>query len=226
MAAEERGELSLEYVRVADLPPDPDNPKRHEIEGIRRSIAELGYIEPAILDGRTGTLIAGHGRKEALTLMEAEGDDVPRGIVKRKDGWYSPVIHGWASDDDDMAKAALVGLNEWVIQGGYEPHALVAVLQRLDASPRPHLLALAGSSKQRLDDLMLRLGAPPSLDHLRDQHGAHNASDFWPALRFVVPPELKSRYEAVMAACALPQDATDADRFTALIEKAEQAVKA
>lgn len=56
----------LELVAVDDLQDDPRNPKGHDHDALDTSIGTLGYIEPIVVDDRTGLLISGHGRKTSV----------------------------------------------------------------------------------------------------------------------------------------------------------------
>lgn len=63
--------LSIIYVPVGDLKPRPDNPRTHskkQISQIARSIREFGIVNPVII-GPDGTLVAGHGRFEAVKQL-------------------------------------------------------------------------------------------------------------------------------------------------------------
>lgn len=164
----------IEYRLPEDLPPDPENVKAHDVPLIWRSIIVHGVIEPQALDERTGRLISGHGRREAFVFGEAEniakvtaGEEVviPDGVTLNDDGrWLVPVVRGWASRDDDHARAALVGLNRSVEAGGWMPE-LSDVLEILDASPTVDI-ELAGYDRAGLDELLSARGT------LGDRKGA------------------------------------------------------
>lgn len=84
----------ITYIPLTDLPPDPVNPKKHEVERIIASIQDHGFIETPVVDERTGLPIAGHGRRKALIEMQARGEPVPRGLLVDDDGggsYPSPV---------------------------------------------------------------------------------------------------------------------------------------
>ncbi len=68
--AEKRPKAKLEYVAVADITPDPRNPRRHDrqqVRAIAKSIEAFGFNAPILVD-RTKRIIAGHGRFEAAKL--------------------------------------------------------------------------------------------------------------------------------------------------------------
>ena len=95
----------VEYRRLADLVPADRNPKGHDEAMLDGSIDQYGYVELITEDGRTGKLIAGHGRLEALARREAaRPDQPPEGVVRGDDGaWLVPILVGWSSRDDDEA---------------------------------------------------------------------------------------------------------------------------
>lgn len=164
----------IEYRHPEDLPPDPGNVKGHDGALIWRSIVAHGVIELQTLDERTGRLISGHGRREAFMhgeqdaaakLAAGEEVSVPSGVRLADDGrWLVPVVRGWASRDDDHARAALVGLNRSVESGGWLPE-LTDVLEVLDKSPVVDL-ELAGYDRPYLDKLLSERG------ELGDRKGA------------------------------------------------------
>src|SRR5215510_5141439 len=61
----------LEYVPIADLVPDPRNPRKHnraQRRAIARSIRRFGFNAPILID-RNRKIIAGHGRYEAAMVL-------------------------------------------------------------------------------------------------------------------------------------------------------------
>jgi len=156
----------LEYRRLKDLPADPRNPKAHDLGSIRASLERFGFLEPVVLDGRTGYLISGHGRVQALLAMEedaqaASADAVlaaPEGVVVDEGGrWTVPVASGWASADDYEARAALIALNRTSELGGWVDDALLELLGELDDEPMGHGLTGVGFSEADLDALAAAL---------------------------------------------------------------------
>lgn len=125
----------VEYRTLASLTPAQRNPKAHDLRGIRQSIRTLGIADVVcVLDGRTDRLIAGHGRVEALTEMEHDGETVPEGVVVDADGlWSVPVLVGWSSRSDLEADTAIIGLNQHTIAGGWDRDLLDDMLRELRA---------------------------------------------------------------------------------------------
>ncbi|MFE2157141.1 ParB N-terminal domain-containing protein [Streptomyces lydicus] len=118
------------YVPLEDLAPAPGNPKKHEIERIIESICTHGFVDQPIADERTGTILGGHGRREALIEMQARGERLPDGLLLDNDGgWLVPVQRGWASRSDAEAKALNIKLNKIGADGGWQPRSLAAYLE-------------------------------------------------------------------------------------------------
>lgn len=126
----------LVYRPLAEVVKNPANPKAHDTALLDTSIGRFGFVEPVVEDGRTGRLIAGHGRMETLALMERRGDAPPEGVRKSKDGgWLAPVIVGWSSRTDAEANAALIALNRTSEIGGWVDAELLALLDDLAELP-------------------------------------------------------------------------------------------
>lgn len=76
--------MNIKKMRLADLNPAPYNPRRElkpgdaEFEKLKRSIQTFGYVEPIVINERTGnTVISGHQRLNVLRhLGETEADCV------------------------------------------------------------------------------------------------------------------------------------------------------
>jgi ParB-like chromosome segregation protein Spo0J len=67
----ESSRLTVTYLPVGDLTPDPRNARTHpkrQIDQIRASIEAFGFTNPILADPE-GHIIAGHGRLQAARLM-------------------------------------------------------------------------------------------------------------------------------------------------------------
>lgn len=129
----------IEYLLLEDVHTAERNPRLHQsLDKVKASIRKYGFVEGAVHDARTGRIIAGHGRKQALQEMEAAGEDVPDGVVVDDQGrWLMPVQHGWSSADDEAAEALLVALNRLTETGGWERGQLATMLDELrERSPQ------------------------------------------------------------------------------------------
>lgn len=126
--------LSLAYEPLDELlaSTTPDNPKSHDIPGIQLSIRRRAYNAPVTRDERTGRVVAGHGRLEALAGMRAAGEPVPRHIVLSPAGeWMVPVVRGVSFATDDDFYEYLLSDNALTIARGWEEQQLAPILERL-----------------------------------------------------------------------------------------------
>ena len=169
----------LELVPLDELRRAPRNPKEHDLEGIGDSIGRFGYAEPILLDERTGRLVAGHGRLDALAAKMAAGQTPPDGIVSADGRWLVPTVRGWASRSDADAEAYLVASNRLTMAGGWDEAELGEVLADLAGDPA-NLVGL-GYSSDEIDALLASLEDPEDPDA-----GAEDAVEPGPW----VPPEV------------------------------------
>ena len=124
--------LRLEFRPLDSLTSAKRNPKRHD-PSIAASLERFGIADSiGVIDERTGRLLGGHGRVEALRAMKANGKPAPAGVSVEGDVWIVPVLLGWASKDDAEGEAALVAMNETSRAGGWNAPALTDLLRDLD----------------------------------------------------------------------------------------------
>lgn len=157
----------IEYLDLDDLVEAEVNPKDHDADEIEAAVTRFGFMEPPFLDGRTGRLIAGHGRRGELLRRRAAGEDPPEHVVVTAGRWTVPVVVGWESADDDEAAALLVALNRITEEGGWDD-GLLALLERADT------LEGTGFDVFDLDDLRLAVEplpevGPAGLDRYQDR---------------------------------------------------------
>ncbi len=115
----------IEYRPLSEVLPADRNPKEHDDAAIQASFQRHGFTEPVFEDGRTGKLVAGHGRLENLVLLHEAGHAMPEGIVAADDGeWMLPVVVGWSSADDAEAEDYVSVSNRLVELGGWNPQLL------------------------------------------------------------------------------------------------------
>jgi len=150
------------YMPLDSLSPAARNPKLHELHRIKASIRDHGFVDPGIADERTGRIISGHGRRESLIEMYADGEPMPDGLLLDDDGtWLVPVTRGWASRDDHEAETLIIQLNRLTEAGGWHHRTLAEMLEDL-ATQAPDLfdsLAMADDEMEKL----LRAAAPEVL---------------------------------------------------------------
>lgn len=151
-------EHRIDYLIPGELAPAPANPKRHDLAALRRSLERFGYAEPVLLDERTGQLVAGHGRVDALIAAEAAGLAPPSGIVVADGRWRMPVVRGWSSANDAEAAAYLVASNRLAEIGGWDDSELVGMLLHLNDGPG---LDGIGYSPDDIEALLAATAPPP-----------------------------------------------------------------
>lgn len=133
----------VEYRDLDEVAAAVRNPKAHNIEGIRASIGRFGYVAPSVVDERTGRLVAGHGRIDALRAMRDTGETPPAGVKLVKGKWQVPVLAGWSSRSDSEAEAYLLADNQWTVSAGWNDTELGELLSEL-ADADPELVGLTG----------------------------------------------------------------------------------
>jgi len=142
----------IEYTPIDQLTGAPNNPKQHRTDLVQRSISRFGYVAPAIIDERTGRLVVGHGRTEALLALRDQGDSPPEGVRQADDGtWLVPVLRGWSSRSDEEAAAYLIADNRHTELGGWDNDALAKLL---DDIGDPDLVDLTGWDLEELAGLL------------------------------------------------------------------------
>lgn len=122
----------IDYINIDEVIPALANPKRHDLDTLDDSIIRWGFTEPLLMDERTGRLVAGHGRLEAIKNQRDRGGSVPSGVKVDGTLWLIPVARGWSSQNDDEANAYLVASNRVSELGGWDDAELVELLTSLD----------------------------------------------------------------------------------------------
>lgn len=131
---------AIRRIPLDELTPAASNVKAHDVELVVASISRFGFADPLVVDQRTGELLAGHGRLQAVTrlreLVEAGTTDPRTGVAYTRpaglnDDWAVPVYTGWASGDDVEADAARIALNRTSEVGGWDDGALLDLLDNL-----------------------------------------------------------------------------------------------
>lgn len=151
----------VDYVRLSQVVPAPRNPKLHAEDELQSSLDEFGLADLPVIDERTGRLVSGHGRLDALRAKLAAGEDPPEGVTVDPDSgeWMMPVIRGWASRDDAHAEAYLLVANQTTIAGGWDDAELALVLRDLAAADS-NLLTVTAFGDERIEELLASLDEP------------------------------------------------------------------
>ena len=148
----------FETVSIDKLVEMPGNPQTHNIAEIKNSIENLGLFQPFIVN-QDYTIVAGHGRREALMALLDEGCELPERLV--------PIIRLNESD----AQAKLMNLAANQIHGAFDELELAEFIKDLNLDT-----TIAGITKHRqkilseaidnrtIDDLMPEIEDFPEYD--------------------------------------------------------------
>lgn len=111
--------LELRYIPLAQAIRWDENPKRHDVDALVRSIETHGFGDPPKYDAALDALVYGNGRTEALERMRSEGREPPRGIGVTDDAdWAVPVIFGVDAESRAAAVAFAIDHNNLTLLGG------------------------------------------------------------------------------------------------------------
>jgi len=126
-------ELRLEYIRLDELAEMrwERNPKEHDLGLLHASIARFGFRSPVIVNDATGTILAGHGRVDALLQRMAAGEPLPAGCKLAEDGgWLVPAVRGNELPSEE-AEAYSIADNRSTELGGWDEGKLAEILKGL-----------------------------------------------------------------------------------------------
>jgi DNA modification methylase len=149
--------LRIEYQPIESAKLAKNNPKAHDLPTIKASIVRWGFSELPVLNERTGRLVAGHGRREALIEIRAGGGEPPGNIrVDESGAWCWPVLRGVTFASQAEADAYLVAVNNTTIRGGWDTARLAQLLE----SVRSKGLELTGTgyTTRELDRMLSKHG--------------------------------------------------------------------
>lgn len=147
-------ETTITYERLEDLHMAVRNPKLHATEAIIDSIRRHGFVGAVERDGRTGRLVAGHGRVVALMVMRTAGEATPSGVrTGEDDSWMVPVADGWASRNDLDAEHYIVAANHATRLAGYDQPLMAAILED-QSTIDPAAFEELRFTEEEMDDLI------------------------------------------------------------------------
>ena len=163
-AAGSNERLALRYIPLPQARRWDQNPKKHDLDALVRSIETHGFGDPPKYDAALEALVYGNGRTEALERMRQAGKEPPRGIGVLDDGeWAVPVIFGVDAASRAAAVAFAIDHNNLTLLGGnlkledvlgiWDEEGLRKILE--DAPDAGELLASMDG-----DDLDSLLGGP------------------------------------------------------------------
>lgn len=122
--------LRIEYLPLKKLARWPRNPKSHDLPTIRASISRFGFVNPIIVNEKTGLILAGHGRLDSLIQARDAGEECPDRCQKKGKDWLVPVVLGIEIPERDQG-AYVVADNRTTELGGWDREALADLLQGL-----------------------------------------------------------------------------------------------
>lgn len=203
----------IEWVPLAELQQWPRNPKTHHIPGIKESIKRFGFISPIIVDERSGKMVAGHGRLEAVFTLRVEGEDPPARVKQTKDGdWSLPVLRGVSFADEKAAEAYLLADNRHVELGGWDETLLAQILEDTDRTSLPAI----GWDERELERVIAesRESSDPVLrDSLPEERlGVYQDG----AIKQIVLYYAAEDFAAIMARCTAAMDKLGVEDMSAL----------
>lgn len=142
----------IEYLSIDAIQPAKRNPKGHDIESIKASYRRFAAQDSPVLDERTGRLLSGHGRIEALQGLRDAGEDAPEGIDVVNGEWLAPVQRGGSTKNDREAEDYIIAANRLTEKGGWDTSILSEMLDDtenwegvgFDGLNDPDLLELLG----------------------------------------------------------------------------------
>ena len=201
----------IEYRALSQLTEDPRNPKSHAIDTVTASVGRFGFIEPVVVDERTGYLISGHGRTKVLRAMYEKGEGAPNGVrVDEETGeWQVPVVAGWASRTDLDASGALIALNRAGELGGWVDDALLDLLDDLSEDDEYGFEGV-GFGDTEIENLRYKLSA------MDDENVADNSWEEWDAAG-MSEYESTNEYAPKVQAHVSFKSQEDADEFARLL---------
>lgn len=152
-----KDELYIEYLPLEDLEKWPRNPKEHDLGEIHQSFKRFGYVNPIIINEKSGRMVVGHGRVDTLIQKQSLGEPPPKRIRKNGKDWLVPVIRGIGFDDEMEAEAYGIADNRTSEVGGWNEGLLPDVLKDLAEGPGLEGIGFDGDD---LDKMLEKMEKP------------------------------------------------------------------
>ena len=167
-------------VDIATLNVLENNPRRGDIEAVRKSYEKFGQRKPIV--ARRGDRVVLAGNHQLLAAREL--------------GWESIAVV-WVDDDDATSSAFVLADNRTADLGTYDDAMLSALLQSLDADS--DLFAATGYNEDDLTDILIGLNADTRVAVTgRDSHGDTGARDYAPGNRVPTPESYAAAATRIM----------------------------
>jgi hypothetical protein len=156
-------EPKIVYTPLSEIVKWRKNPKLHAELDLKNSVQRFGFVQPLIVDERTGMLVSGHGRTETLVEMKRRGESAPEHVQVRDEDkeWLVPVVRGIAFKSDAEAEAYALATNRLVEIGGWQDESLLGLLKELQAQDA---LSGVGYDDHSIMEMQKQLDNPDALD--------------------------------------------------------------
>lgn len=242
MAAKKKAELPYRRIEQGVDPTTlslaEGNPRRGNIEALKRQMKRNGWWGMVVVQARTGTIMVGNHRTRARLELLAELAADPEIAVAEQ--WHPDAVGPiptveFLDVNDTVAKEIIVADNrasdladnrasDLAYNDAFDLHAM------LEGMSDEALAALTYTSADV--EALLAVTAPPDLDDLERKHGAFNDKDlegFWPKLNLQVHPDTRDRFAVAREALAEDdgEPPTDTTVLNALLDawEAERATE-
>jgi ParB-like chromosome segregation protein Spo0J len=143
--------MELKNYKITEIKPAAYNPRtitEKELSGLKESIKKFGFVDPLIINTRTGVLVGGHQRLKAAELLGFK---------------EVPCVEVDLSQAEEMALN--VALNSHTIQGKFDLEILPTVLEeiKIEIPDLPGLL----NFDQLISDL--KIGFDPNFEEPKEK---------------------------------------------------------
>ena len=136
-------QLLLLVVLIADLHPLPGNPRRGDVEAVKRSYVAFGQRKPVVVRRSDMTVTAGNTQLAAATAL----------------GWTH--LAAVVTDDDELTAAAFaLADNRTAELGSYDEDELLALIRSIDGEAHADLMAATGYSNADVLAIIARTEPP------------------------------------------------------------------
>lgn len=180
-------EITHQDIFLKDILPHEKNYRIHsekQIAALCESLERFGQVRSIVVQqqGDYYKMVAGHGIYEAAKRV---GISVLHADVINS-SWDATKIRGYLIADNKLGD--LASSDEYLLLELLEEQQLAGYNE-----------GAMGLYDGELEDLVAKL-RPPTLESLTDKYGDDpREEDYWPVVRVKVSPELKERYDAVVA---------------------------
>lgn len=177
------------------------NPRRGSIPAIAESLLTNGQFRPVVVNrgthtGRPWEVLAGNHTVMAARHLQAEdkwGDDIDTYVVDVQ---------------EEEANRIVLADNRTADIGSYDNDDLLGLLEEMED------LSGTGYTDDDMKVLMDLSEKAPSLEDLEEEFGDSQDDDFWPVIRFRVPPHVEQQWKDY----ANPYD-SDEEAFESLLDR-------